>query len=84
MKTKTFYGVEYKSGNDGQTYDIFTKLKQARLFCKNILKYGEEYKLLYIFKAEFNQQNVYRENNKWNYDDSMNTIVRYRKYFRSL
>ena len=39
MKTKVFYGVEYRSGNNGQTFDIFSSLKEAKLFSKNIIKY---------------------------------------------
>ena len=83
MKTKTFYGVEYTSGNRGQTYDIFPTLKQARAFSKNIFNFCIEYKPLFIFKADFNVENIYTENDLWNYEDYSNTIVRYHKYYKT-
>ena len=83
MKTKVFYGVEYSSGNDGQTFDIFSSLKEAKLFSKNIINLGKEYKPLYIFKADFNSQNVFKENNQWSYEDYSDTIIRYHKYHKS-
>ncbi len=84
METKTFYGVEYKSAGDGQTFDIFPTLKEAKLFSKSIVSFGKEYNPLYIFKAEFNRQNVFKENNQWNYDDYPDTIIRCHKYYKTI
>lgn len=80
METKTFYAVEYKSGNDGQTFDIFPTLKAAKSFTKEITNISVEYKPLFIFKADFNSQNIYEENNRWNYEDYADTIIKYHSY----
>ena len=84
MQAKTFYAVEYKSGNDGQTFDIFTTLKSAKSFTKEMISIGGEYKPLFIFKADFNLENVYIENNTWNYEDFSNTIIKYHSYKKIL
>lgn len=84
METKTFYAVEYKSGNDGQTFDIFLTLKEAKSFTKEITTLDSEYKPLFIFKADFNLQNIYLEDNRWNYEDYADTIIKYHSYNKTI
>ena len=82
METKTFYAVEYSSCNERQTYDIFSTLKEVRKFIQELITFGNGYKALAIFKADF--KNTFQEDGKWNYDDYSDTIYKYHKYHKNL
>ena len=68
--TKLMYAVEYESVNGGQTFDIFGKRAEALKCFEQISQYGGEYKPLYIFRALFNKELIYKEKTgQWNYED---------------
>lgn len=77
MKGKTMYGVEHCYYNNGRsTYEIFDGRKQAESFCNNASNWKEDNFPLFVFKANFNQDLIFKEENgRWNYDDFGNTIL---------
>lgn len=71
------FAVEYYNTFDNtSTYNIFTKLKLAQAFCDKTV-WNKNYFPLYIFKADFNKERIYRENEEWNYEDCSDTILKY-------
>lgn len=77
MKGKTMYGVEHCNYNSGRsTYEIFENKNEAENFSNTVSNWKEDNFPLFIFKATFNQNLVFKEKNgDWNYDDFSNTIL---------
>jgi hypothetical protein len=69
--TKTMYAIEYKSYDGSCTFDIFETCDKAEKHAQKINSFGFLYKPLFIFKAKFNPRRIYKEDNEWNYNDSM-------------
>lgn len=82
---KTMFGVEYYYAKDNHsTYDIFPTLAEAKSFCNNQNLWNENNYPLYIFKADFNSERIFQENDldgQWNYEDVSNTILNYHDFF---
>ena len=58
------YGIEYGTSEDCSTYEIFETYSKA-------LSFGNSNdNSLYIFKADFNNKFIYKEDGVWNYDDN--------------
>ena len=74
MKTKAMYALEYKSFDGGITFDIFETYKKAKIFAGKISKYGHQYWPLFIFRAKFNNNRIFKEDDNWNYDDFSDTF----------
>lgn len=69
------YAVEYESVQGRQTFDIFGKYSGALKYFKEIPQFGNEYKPLFIFKALFNKELIFKEEDgQWNYDDYSDLI----------
>lgn len=69
-----FYAVEYECPVDGGgNYDIFSSLEEAESFF-NTLTEQNNLIPIQIFSAMFNMERVYREDNRWNYDDYSDTF----------
>lgn len=79
METITMFGVEhYNAVDNTSTYEIFSTLENAQKFCADKSKWNKKYFPLYIFKADFNTERIYQEDDEmWNYDDFSDTILKY-------
>lgn len=77
MKTKLMYGVEHKYlDDDSSTFEIFETLDDALSFSLDQKNWSEKHKPTSIFKADFNQELIFKDkNNQWNYDDYANLIL---------
>lgn len=73
MQSQEMFAVEYQSADGGQTFDIFSSLKKASDFVEKIPLLGKEYKPLFLFKADFNLERIFKDNGCWNYDDYSDT-----------
>lgn len=58
------YGIEYRTSEDCSTYEIFEKYEDALSFANS------NENSLYMFKADFNEKFIYKEDNYWNYNDN--------------
>ncbi len=58
------FAIEYETDFNSTTYEIFDTLKEAK-------KFADDCDVpLYIFKADFSKNSIYREKDgHWNYDD---------------
>ena len=75
-QTRIMYGIEHAYSDGRQTYEIFSTSKEAEVFLQNDNIWNENHIPLFIFKADFNTDLLYKEDNKhWNYDDFSNAIV---------
>ncbi len=70
------YGVEhYYYSDDSSTYEIFESIEDAYNYC-NSSKWTDDNIPMFIFKAIFNLDLIYKEEDGiWNYDDYVDTIV---------
>lgn len=76
IETVLMYGVEHCYIDNGRsTYEIFNSLEKAKEFVKNNQNWTENNKPLFIFKAMFNKELIYRQGKEWNYDDFSDTII---------
>ena len=79
------FGVEhYYASEDSSTYEIFPTLSEAETFCADNSFWSDGHYPLFIFKAEFNRDRIFREKEprgRWNYDDYSDTIVEYEDFF---
>lgn len=66
------YGVEYSTEKDCSTYEIFETYSKALSFANS------NENSLYIFKADFNNKFMYKENDSWNYDDNSNLYINFK------
>ncbi len=84
MNYKTMFAVEhYYVSDDCSTYEIFETLENAKEFCENKSNWNDDHFPLYIFKADFNLDRIYfDENGFWNYDDFSDTIIKYYSDFK--
>lgn len=55
------FGLEYKSYDGACTFDIFETIQGAEEFAGRVKKLGFQYAPLFIFKAKFNPERIYRE-----------------------
>lgn len=82
---KTMFGVEhYYASEDSSTYEIFPTLPEAKSFCAEQSLWSEGHYPLYIFKAKFNPERIFQEDDlggQWNYEDYMDTIIEYDDLF---
>jgi len=78
------YGVEhYYAEDDASTYEIFETLEQAEEFCINDKNWNKNHFPLFIFKADFNTNCIYKEEDgEWNYEDYADTIIRYHSFIK--
>lgn len=76
LKTKIMYGVEHQYCFDEvSSFEIFETLDEANTFLSGNL-WGKNHKPLFIFKADFNKELIFREDDgKWNYEDYSNLIL---------
>ncbi len=76
MKFKTMYAVEHYYINDlSSTFEIFESFKDAQYFCDIDSNWNENHFPLYIFKAKFNCERIFMEDDGiWNYDDYSDTF----------
>lgn len=85
METKTMYGVEHYYTDDRRTYDIFETLNEAEIFTSDKNNWDKNHFPLFIFKADFNLDLIYQEeNSNWNYDDFSDTIIKYHSFRKNL
>jgi len=86
MKTKTMYAVEhYYKSDERSTHEIFETLNDAEFFCSHNKNWNENHFPLFIFKADFNTELIYQEENGiWNYEDFENTILKYYSFRKTL
>ena len=76
METKIMYAVEHYYTDDRSTYEIFETLSEAENFCLDKNNWDKNHFPLFIFKADFNSELIYQEENgNWNYDDFSDTIL---------
>ena len=71
------YAVEHAYSDGRQTYDIFLTKEAAIAFCGNAANWTETHKPLFMFKADFNADLIYFDEqlNGWNYEDFADTII---------
>ena len=55
--------------------DIFEELSLAISFSESEKNWSEEHQPLFIFKADFNLDLIYKTDSGWNYDDFSDTIL---------
>lgn len=72
---KEMFGVEHCYNDGSSTYEIFETLNESKTFCENVENWSDVNQPLFIFKADFNVNLIFRENNSWNYDDFGDTIL---------
>ncbi|WP_333851906.1 hypothetical protein [Epilithonimonas sp.] len=86
MEAKTMYAVEhYYSNDERSTYEIFETLNEAESFCSDKNNWNENHFPLFIFKADFNSDLIYQdENRNWNYDDFSGTILKYHSFRKTI
>lgn len=79
------FGVEHYYAKDNcSTYEIFPTLAEAKSFCDEQILWSENNYPLYIFKADFNSEHIFQEDDdlnwQWNYDDVCDTILTYHDF----
>ena len=74
-KLKVMFGVEHCYIDGASTYEIFETFSKAKAFCENDRNWSNNNHPLFIFKADFNSELIFKENNEWNYDDFVDTIL---------
>jgi len=86
MEVKTMYAVEhYYKSDERTTYEIFETLTDAESFIQDPSNWDENHLPLFIFKADFNTELIFQEENgNWNYDDYLQTIVQHHSFKRIL
>lgn len=72
---KEMYGIEYEYNDGRTTFDIFEKYEEAENFAKNLYIKTNYIFPTRIFKAKFNTEYLYKENNYWNYEDYSDLII---------
>lgn len=72
---KKMYAVEHRYKDGRGTYDIFEELSLAISFSESEKNWSEEHQPLFIFKADFNLDLIYKTDSGWNYDDFSDTIL---------
>lgn len=72
---KEMFGVEHCYDDGASTYEIFETFSKAEMFCETKENWNKVNQPLFIFKANFNTEHIYKENDGWNYDDFSNTIL---------
>jgi hypothetical protein len=72
---KEMFGVEHCYSDGASTYDIFETLDDANTFCKNVDNWNNAHYPLFIFKADFNVDLIFKDDNNWNYDDFKGVIL---------
>lgn len=82
---KTMYGVEhFYAHEDSSTFEIFSTLMEALSYCAEPSLWTEDHYPLYVFKAKFNPERIFQEDDlggRWNYEDSNDTITKYDNFF---
>lgn len=80
------YAVEhYYKSEERSTHEIFETLNEAELFSLDENRWSKNHFPLFIFKADFNSELIYREKNGvWNYEDFSDTILRYYSFQKTL
>ena len=79
------YAVEHYYTDDRSTYEIFETLSEAENFCLDKNNWDKNHFPLFIFKADFNSELIYQEENgNWNYDDFYDTILKYHSFRKTL
>ena len=80
------YGVEHVYSDGRRTYDIFSTLNEAELFCCQNDYWSNEHIPLFIFKAIFNLEYIYfeKQSYRWNYDDFSNTMIGNYEYIKEI
>lgn len=75
--TQPMYAVEHAYSDGRQTYDIFPTQEAAAAYCGNTANWSETHKPLFMFKADFNADLIYFDEqlNGWNYEDFADTII---------
>lgn len=72
---KLMFAVEHCYDDGASTYEIFETLNEAEVFCETKNNWSKVNQPLFIFKANFNIEHLYKEDGGWNYDDFSNTIL---------
>lgn len=75
MNFKKMFGVEHCYEDGSSTYELFETFDKAQLFCENEKNWNSLNQPLYIFKADFNTELIFKEKDVWNYDDFSDTIL---------
>ena len=63
-KNMKMYGIEYGTSEHCSTYEIFETYNKALSFA------NRNENSLYMFKADFNENFIYKESDYWNYEDN--------------
>jgi len=75
LNKKIMFGVEHCYNDGASTYEIFATFNEAKVFCENTENWSAVNQPLFIFKADFNINLIFKENNSWNYDSFGDTVV---------
>lgn len=85
MRTIKLYGVEHCYQDGRQTYEIFRNLKEVEYFLKMEDIWNDSHIPLFIFSADFNQEEVFAEDcGSLNYQDCFDTLLENYKIIKKL